>query len=95
MLQIPYTGSDPLTLATCLDKARTKEILSYYKIPNPNFIIANSVTKALEADLKFPLIVKPTFEGSSKGIFSSSFVRNKEELKNEAERILMNIISRL
>ena len=28
MLDIPYTGSDPLTLGICLDKSRAKEILS-------------------------------------------------------------------
>ena len=41
MLNIPYTGSDALTLGICLDKARTKEILSYYKIPNANFILVD------------------------------------------------------
>ena len=33
MLQIPYTGSGPQTLSITLDKARTKEVLSYHKIP--------------------------------------------------------------
>jgi len=89
MLQIPYTGSDPLTLATCLDKARTKEILSYYKIPNAKFAVTNGVNHTDSLGLKFPLIVKPVFEGSSKGIFSSSFVKNIKELKNETERIFI------
>lgn len=88
LLQIPYTGSDPLTLATCLDKARTKEILSYYKIPTAKFLLADTMEKAWGHNLNFPLIVKPISEGSSKGIFSSSFVRNEDELKNEVERIL-------
>ena len=88
MLSIPYSGSDALTLATCLDKARTKEILSYYKIPNSKFVMANDVSEAINANLKFPLIVKPISEGSSKGIFSSSFVRNNEELAKEVERIV-------
>ncbi|HVO75519.1 MAG TPA: ATP-grasp domain-containing protein, partial [Ignavibacteriaceae bacterium] len=87
MLGIPYTGSDPLTLTTCLDKARTKEVLSYYRIPNSRFILTNDLNHADNLSLKFPLIVKPVSEGSSKGIFSSSFVRNYEELKNEVERI--------
>jgi D-alanine-D-alanine ligase len=91
MLQIPYTGSDPLTLATCLDKARTKEILSYYKIPNAKFSVVYNLTQLkelAEQHNEFPLIVKPVSEGSSKGIFSSSFVKNQKALLSEAERIL-------
>ena len=89
MLQIPYSGSDPLTLATCLDKARTKEILSYYKIPNAKFVLVDNLETAKRINLNFPLIVKPISEGSSKGIFSSSFVKDKKELIKEVERILI------
>lgn len=90
MLQIPYTGSDALTLATCLDKARTKEILSYYKVPNAKFVIVDSLNQIPDLNLEFPLIVKPISEGSSKGIFSSSFVRTLKDLTDEVERILTN-----
>ncbi len=88
MLQIPYTGSDPLTLSICLDKARTKEILSYHKILNSKFFVANGSVQSLQHSLNYPLMVKPVSEGSSKGIFSSSFVKNDKELKNEVKRIL-------
>jgi D-alanine-D-alanine ligase len=81
MLQIPYTGSDALTLGICLDKARTKEILSYYKVPTAKFFVADNVEDAENQNLEFPLIVKPISEGSGKGIFASSFVNNREELK--------------
>ena len=87
MLQIPYTGSDPLTLSICLDKARTKEILSYYKIPNSKFLVAGDLNHISNSNYNFPLIVKPISEGSSKGIYSSSFVNNPKELKDEVERI--------
>lgn len=88
MLQIPYTGSDPLTLATCLDKARTKEILSYHKILNAKFLLVHNLKQLKAEEFSFPLMVKPVSEGSSKGIFTSSFVKNSSELKNEVERIL-------
>jgi D-alanine-D-alanine ligase len=87
MLQIPYSGSDPLTLATCLDKARTKEILSYHGIPNAPFFIAEHVSQIENTNLNFPLFVKPVWEGSSKGIFTSSYVNNKKELAEQVERI--------
>lgn len=90
MLNIPYTGSDALTLAICLDKARTKEILTYYDVPNAIFFAAGSVNDVDEIEkrnLEYPMIVKPVSEGSGKGIFASSFVNNREELKREIERI--------
>ena len=80
MLQIPYTGSDPLTLATCLDKARTKEILAYNKIPTAKFLFVESLEDLKQFDLSFPVMIKPVAEGSSKGIFNSSLVHNLNDL---------------
>ncbi len=81
MLRIPYTGSAPLTLALCLNKARAKEILSHYGIPTPRFVVAESPSLDVERYLSFPMIVKPLFEGSSKGIKNDSIVSSREELK--------------
>ena len=90
MLQIPYLGSDALTLGICLDKSRAKEILTYHKIPNTKFLVANQTEDIINANFDFPLIVKPISEGSSKGIFSSSFVKNTKELEDEVSRILIS-----
>lgn len=40
---IPYSASDPFTLALCLDKARTKETLSFHGVPNAPFAVVSSV----------------------------------------------------
>ncbi|PKL84185.1 MAG: D-alanine--D-alanine ligase [Ignavibacteriae bacterium HGW-Ignavibacteriae-3] len=88
MLQIPYTGSDPLTLTTCLDKARTKEILSYHKIPTSRFLLVESPDDLAHFNLNFPVMIKPVAEGSSKGIFNSSLIYNPAEL---ADRVLPNL----
>jgi len=85
MLNIPYTGSDPLTLAICLNKARTKEILSHYKIPNAKFCVLESIDDLKNFDLEFPVLIKPVGEGSSKGIYNKNFVKSLSELKNLLE----------
>jgi len=90
MLNIPYTGSDPLTLSICLDKVRTKEILHYHGIPTAPFRVFDDVSSVDDSGLSYPLFVKPVSEGSSKGIYESSFVNNLEELKREVERIKNN-----
>ena len=83
MLQIPYTGSDPLTLSICLDKARTKEILTYHGIKNSKFVVYNGKNGVNGESLQFPVMVKPIGEGSSKGIFNSSFVEDNSALQKE------------
>ena len=91
MLGIPYTGSGPLTLAIALDKARTKEILSYHGIPVARFITCDSMVESIRSLLPgsdFPYIVKPISEGSSKGIRNSSFVTSLDALNREIERIV-------
>lgn len=87
MLGLPYTGSDPLTLSICLDKSRAKEILSFYDVPNPKFWIMNGEREDLSA-VELPSIVKPLFEGSSKGIRDNSVARNREELKSRVEEVV-------
>jgi len=79
VLNIPYTGSDPLTLGICLDKSRAKEILAYHKIPTPAFWVVENGS-ALPKRVRIPAIVKPLYEGSSKGIKNDSVVLNRSDL---------------
>ena len=90
LLNIPYTGSDPLTLAICLDKSRAKEILSYYKIPTPKFFVLYSLSDLSSLAVEYPCMVKPLCEGSSKGIFNASLVRTPQELNAQVENILVS-----
>jgi D-alanine-D-alanine ligase len=88
MFNIPYLGSDPLTLAICLDKSRTKEILSYHKIPTAPFSVIRSMETFEDARVRFPAIVKPLHEGSSKGIYNSCVVHDTDALEREVRAIL-------
>lgn len=90
MLGVPYTGSGPLALAIALDKSRTKEILAYHGIPVARFVTSGRPIDSIRAVLPgsdFPYIVKPTSEGSGKGIRNSSFVTSLDAMNREIERI--------
>lgn len=75
-LGIPYTGSDPLTLALCLNKARAKQILGYYLIPSPAYRVFYPGQTVDLHNFDFPAVIKPLAEGSSKGIFDDSVVED-------------------
>lgn len=90
-LGIPYTGSDPVTMVLCLDKQRTKEILSCHNVRCPSYKVFHEMPELISNDilpLEFPLIVKPLWEGSSKGIKNSSLVIGLKECQNEVARII-------
>jgi D-alanine-D-alanine ligase len=90
MLEIPYTHSDPLTLAVTLDKEMAKRIVLSEGIPTPAFKLIRNQMEAENIGLPFPLFVKPAYEGSSKGIHSHSRVNDEEALEREIDRLLEN-----
>jgi D-alanine-D-alanine ligase len=69
-LGIPSTGSDAYTLCVTLDKALTKKQLAGWGVPSPRgrLVTRNALMQGGLDELTFPVIVKPNFEGSSKGI---------------------------
>lgn len=80
MLRLPYTGSDPLTQALVLNKAKMQEVLAANGIPVLTSQVFHSHQQSLLPALNYPLIVKPLAQGSSAGITGKSVVRNASEL---------------
>lgn len=84
MFGIPYTGSDALSMGVCMDKAVAKELVDYHGLPTPRFIEAHKPADVNGVKLKFPVIVKPSEEGTSKGVTNDSVAHDK---KAAAERV--------
>jgi len=87
MLQIPYTGSKPLTQALVLNKAKAKDIFKANHIPTLPYQVFATPQDSLAAYLSFPLIVKPLSEGSSAGITNKSVVYSEKELREQLHSI--------
>ena len=91
MLDIPYTGSDPATLAVCLDKPLTKKLVGAEGICTPRWrVIADEdeLGRGPWDGLPFPAIVKPACEGSSKGIRLTSLAKDARQAEKEVRRVL-------
>jgi D-alanine-D-alanine ligase len=81
---VPYSGSDPFTLALCLDKARTKEILRASDVPTADWALVRSaadVDRVTARAWEFPLFAKPVHEGSSKGITERNLATSPQALE--------------
>lgn len=87
-LGIPYSGSDETTLCISLNKALTKRYLSTFGIKTPSYQLVKSPDFKLDSSLRFPLIVKPDAEGSSKGISDMAIVEDEKMLY---ETVIKNI----
>lgn len=75
-LGMPYTGSDAYVLAITLDKQLTKLILAQHGILTPRWQYVEDPVRLQVNALRYPVIVKPNFEGSSKGITQESVVED-------------------
>ncbi len=91
MLDIPYSGSDPQCLSICLDKPLTKKLVAAAGVPTPKWYVINNSQELYQiasCGFPFPSIVKPTYEGSSKGIRLSSVVDNPKQATEVVEKLL-------
>jgi D-alanine-D-alanine ligase len=91
MLGIPYTGSDSYCLTVCLDKPLAKKLVAAEGVATPHWRVISDEAELSQLSWEqfpFPAIVKPSYEGSSKGIHSSSVVENAGSLTAEVSRLL-------
>jgi len=75
-LGMPYTGSDAYALSLTLDKQLTKLVLAQHGVPTPRWQYVQDPRQLQLNALRYPVIVKPNFEGSSKGITQDSVVED-------------------
>ena len=89
-LGLPSTGSDAYTLCVTLDKALTKKQLAGWGVPSPRgrFVTRELLRSGGLDELPFPVIVKPNFEGSSKGIGQDSVVEEPIALGRVLDELL-------
>jgi D-alanine-D-alanine ligase len=85
--EIPYTFSDPLTLAVALHKATAKRVVRDLGIPTPDFTVVHTAAEAAAVDLPFPLFIKPVAAGTSQGIDAASKVLTRESLTRRCDEL--------
>lgn len=82
LMRQPYTGCNPRGLMISKDKALSKKILSYHRIPSPKFAVfplGRKVTRPKK--LGFPIFVKSVIDDASLGISQASVVHDDKELE--------------
>ena len=84
---IPYTGSDPLTLSLALEKRRAKEVFRARRIPTPLYDVVEPGDVRVPHRLPLPAIVKPLFEGSSKGIPNRAYCETPDAVRRRVAEI--------
>ena len=80
-LGIPYTGSNKNSSKICMNKRYAKKLLLDNNIATPKFkrIDKKTSVEDIEGLFNYPIVIKPTSEGSSIGVF---IVENREDLEN-------------
>ena len=81
LMRQPYTGCNPRGMLLSRDKVLSKQLLSYHRIPTPQFMVFPRGKKArVPKKLQFPLFVKSSTEDASLGIAHASVVADERQL---------------
>ena len=98
-LKIPYTHSGILSSSLAMDKELSRILFKKNKIKTPKYFLlqkdyeVNLRKKMKNKNIEFPIVIKPTNEGSSLGVYicknKKQFKRNYNKLKNKYYRIIV------
>ena len=92
LLRLPYTGCNPRGLMLARDKALSKQLLSYHRIPVPDFAVFPRGRKIRRPKrFAFPLIVKSLTQEASIGIAQASVVEDDQKLSDRVEFIHQSV----
>jgi D-alanine-D-alanine ligase len=93
-LKLPYTGCGVLASALAMDKYRTKLLWQGLGLPTPPYVLLqkNTDLNQVISKLGFPLMVKPTLEGSSVGINKAKNLEELEIAWQQASRFNCDVI---
>lgn len=97
MLGMPYTGSEPMILNLCQDRARTHVLLDDAGVPVPGFVVVRDVNAVPETgEFDFPMVVTQAFddiyydEGFERPLYSREEIEARvAELAREFELPLL------
>jgi D-alanine-D-alanine ligase len=88
LMKQPYTGCNPRGLMLAHDKALSKKILLYHRIPTPRFAVFERGRRVKPPrHHAYPLLVKSVLEEASLGISSNSIVQDSDQLKDRVSYI--------
>jgi D-alanine-D-alanine ligase len=88
LLRLPYTGCNPRGMFLARDKALSKKLLHYHRIPVPDFnVVARGRQPRLPKRLSYPAIVKSLTQESSIGIAQASVVDDEAKLRERVQFI--------
>src|SRR3954469_5728532 len=82
---VPYTGSGHLASALAMDKDLSKHLFRAAGVPTADWLMAPATVDEVRAALGFPVIVKPSKQGSTVGL---SIVKAPEQLQPAIEMAL-------
>lgn len=86
LMRQPYTGCNPLGLMLTHDKSLAKKLLTYHRVPTPNFVefpVGRKVRPLKR--LHYPLLVKSSVEDASYGIAQASIVHDEKALRERVQ----------
>jgi D-alanine-D-alanine ligase len=88
LIGLPFTGTGPTGLMLCRNKGLCKQLLSHHHVRVPGFAVLPPGRRIrVPKSLRYPVVVKPTFEDGSDGISNASLVKDEAQLSERVRLV--------